>query len=86
MIGVNSSIYSPSGGSVGLGFAIPINRAARVVDDLLAHGAVRSPWIGVRLAAAAVEQSARRHRAGRRHRARHAGLAGRQRRASSRAT
>jgi serine protease Do len=49
VIGVNSSIFSPSGGSVGLGFAIPINRAARVVDDLLSHGALRSPWIGVRL-------------------------------------
>src|SRR4029078_7314997 len=34
VIGVNSSIFSPSGGSVGLGFAIPINRAVRVVDDL----------------------------------------------------
>jgi serine protease Do len=49
VIGVNSSIFSPSGGSVGLGFAIPINRAARVVDDLLTHGSLRSPWIGVRL-------------------------------------
>ena len=49
VIGVNSSIFSPSGGSVGLGFAIPINRAARVVDDLLSHGSLRSPWIGVRL-------------------------------------
>ena len=35
VIGVNSSIFSPSGGSVGLGFAIPINRVARVVDDLI---------------------------------------------------
>ncbi len=49
VVGVNSSIFSPSGGSVGLGFAIPINRAARVVDDLLSHGSIRSPWIGVRL-------------------------------------
>jgi len=49
VIGVNSSIYSTSGGSIGLGFAIPINRAARVVDDLLEHGAVRRPWIGVKL-------------------------------------
>ena len=49
VIGVNSSIYSPSGGSVGIGFAIPINRVRRVVDDLVAHGAVRRPWIGVRL-------------------------------------
>jgi serine protease Do len=44
---VNSSIYSPSGGSIGLGFAIPINRARRVTDDLLAHGVVRRPWVGL---------------------------------------
>ena len=49
VIGVNSSIYSPSGGSVGLGFAIPINRARRVADDLLTHGSVRRPWVGVKL-------------------------------------
>ena len=49
VVGVNSSIYSPSGGSIGLGFAIPINRARRVADDLLAHGAVRRPWVGVKL-------------------------------------
>jgi serine protease Do len=49
VIGVNSSIYTPTGGSVGLGFAIPINRVRRVAEDLLAHGAVRRPWIGVQL-------------------------------------
>ncbi|MFL5575353.1 MAG: trypsin-like peptidase domain-containing protein [Gemmatimonadaceae bacterium] len=49
VVGVNSSIYSPSGGSIGLGFAIPIDRAKRVTEDLLAHGAVRTPWIGVKL-------------------------------------
>ena len=49
VIGVNSSIYTPSGGSIGLGFAIPIDRAKRVTDDLLAHGTVRRPWIGVKL-------------------------------------
>jgi serine protease Do len=49
VIGVNSSIYSNSGGSVGLGFAIPINRVMRIVDDLLNHGAVRRPWVGVRM-------------------------------------
>lgn len=32
-----------------MGFAIPINRARRVVEDLLAHGTVRRPWIGVKL-------------------------------------
>jgi serine protease Do len=47
VIGVNSSIFSPSGGSIGIGFAIPINRARRVADDLLAHGVVRRPWIGI---------------------------------------
>jgi len=46
VIGVNSSIYTPSGGSVGIGFAIPINRAQRVANDLIEHGALRRPWIG----------------------------------------
>jgi serine protease Do len=49
VIGVNASIYSPSGGSVGLGFAIPINRAKRVAEDLVAHGRLRQPWIGVKV-------------------------------------
>ncbi|HZF68086.1 MAG TPA: trypsin-like peptidase domain-containing protein [Gemmatirosa sp.] len=51
VVGVNSSIYSPSGGSVGLGFAIPINRARRVAEDLLAHGEVRRPYVGLQLQA-----------------------------------
>ncbi|MGI9042754.1 MAG: trypsin-like peptidase domain-containing protein [Gemmatimonadaceae bacterium] len=49
VIGVNSSIYTPTGGSVGLGFAIPINRAKRVTEDLLAHGVIRRPWVGIKL-------------------------------------
>lgn len=49
VIGVNTSIYTPSGGSIGLGFAIPINRARRIVDDLLDHGSVRRPWIGEKI-------------------------------------
>lgn len=49
VIGVNSSIYSPTGSSVGLGFSIPIDRAKRVADDLIAHGKPRQPWIGVKL-------------------------------------
>jgi serine protease Do len=49
VIGVNSSIYSTSGGSIGIGFAIPIDRARRVAEDLLSHGRVRRPWIGVQL-------------------------------------
>ena len=51
VVGVNSSIYTPSGGSVGLGFAIPINRARRVAEDLLAHGVVRRAWVGLTLSA-----------------------------------
>jgi serine protease Do len=51
VIGVNSSIFSPSGGSVGLGFAIPINRVKRVTEDLLAHGTIRRPWVGVKVEA-----------------------------------
>ncbi len=49
VIGVNSSLYSPSGGNVGLGFAIPINRVRRVVEDLVEHGRVRRPYIGEKL-------------------------------------
>ena len=49
VIGVNSSIYSPSGGSVGIGFAIPINRVRHVVEDLVTHHSVRRPWIGARM-------------------------------------
>jgi serine protease Do len=43
---VNSSILSRSGGSEGLGFAIPINRVRRVVRDLVQDGHVRHAWIG----------------------------------------
>jgi serine protease Do len=46
VIGVNSSIYTPSQGSVGLGFAIPINRARLVAEDLIEHGKIRRPWLG----------------------------------------
>lgn len=49
VIGVNSSIFSPSGGSIGLGFAIPIDRARRVMEDLLAHGVIRRPWDGINI-------------------------------------
>ncbi|MDR2160131.1 MAG: trypsin-like peptidase domain-containing protein [Treponema sp.] len=41
MIGVNTMIYSPSGGSVGIGFAVPVNTAKRVVAELIRYGRVR---------------------------------------------
>lgn len=50
VIGVNSSILSSSGGSIGLGFAIPIERALRVADEILKHGSVRRAWTGIDVA------------------------------------
>jgi serine protease Do len=47
VIGINASIISRSGGSEGLGFAIPIDRALRIVDDLLRYGEIRRAWVGV---------------------------------------
>ncbi|MEO8089629.1 MAG: trypsin-like peptidase domain-containing protein [Gemmatimonadales bacterium] len=47
VVGVNSSIFSSSGGSVGLGFAIPIERAVRVTDEIIRHGSVRRAWVGL---------------------------------------
>lgn len=47
VVGINASIISRSGGSEGLGFAIPIDRALRIADDLLEHGEVRRAWVGL---------------------------------------
>ncbi len=49
VIGVNSSIFSRSGGSEGLGFAIPIDRALVVTAELLEFGRVRRPWAGMQV-------------------------------------
>lgn len=45
MIGINTMIYSTSGGSVGIGFAVPVNTAKRVVAELIQHGHVRRGWL-----------------------------------------
>jgi S1-C subfamily serine protease len=45
MIGLNTMIYSPSGGSVGIGFAVPVNTAIRVAKELITYGKVRRGWI-----------------------------------------
>ncbi|UCF97180.1 MAG: trypsin-like peptidase domain-containing protein [Spirochaetaceae bacterium] len=47
MIGVNTMIFSPSGGSVGIGFAVPVDTARRVVPDLLRYGKVQRGWIDI---------------------------------------
>ncbi|NJM52343.1 MAG: trypsin-like serine protease [Blastocatellia bacterium] len=49
MIGINSQILSPSGGSVGVGFAVPVNTAKRVVPQLIQFGEVKRPRIGANL-------------------------------------
>jgi S1-C subfamily serine protease len=46
LIGVNTAIYSPSGGSAGVGFAVPIDTVNRVVPQLIAHGRYVPPSIG----------------------------------------
>lgn len=47
MIGINTMIYSPSGGSVGIGFAVPVDSAARVVPELISYGEVKRGWINI---------------------------------------
>jgi len=47
VIGINSAIYTPSGTTAGIGFAIPINTARRVADDLISQGKVRQAILGV---------------------------------------
>ena len=49
VVGVNTAIFSPSGGSVGIGFAIPAEVAQRVVQDLETKGLVSRGWIGVQI-------------------------------------
>jgi S1-C subfamily serine protease len=50
LVGVNTAIYSPSGASAGIGFAIPVNTVKDVVPQLIAYGRVLRPIIGVELA------------------------------------
>jgi serine protease Do len=47
VIGVNTAIISPSGGSIGIGFAVPSNSAVQVVDQLKQFGGTRRGWLGV---------------------------------------
>ena len=47
VVGINTAIFSQSGGNIGIGFATPINLARAVVDQLRAHGKVTRGWLGV---------------------------------------
>ena len=49
VVGINTAILAPGGGNIGIGFAIPINMARRVMDQLIRYGAVRRGRIGVEI-------------------------------------
>ena len=49
VVGLNTMIFSPSGGSIGLGFAIPINRVRRVAEEIIQYGRRRDPWPGFKV-------------------------------------
>jgi S1-C subfamily serine protease len=47
LIGINTAIYSPSGASAGIGFAVPVDTVNRIVPELIAHGRVIRPVLGI---------------------------------------
>jgi serine protease Do len=49
VIGINTAIHSPTGGNVGIGFAIPANQAQRIIEDLRDDGKVERGWLGVHI-------------------------------------
>jgi serine protease Do len=64
VVGVNAFILSQSGGNIGLGFAIPIERAMRVAQDLRIRGRVRRGWIGLEIAEPAARTGSWRRQPG----------------------
>ncbi len=57
LVGINSDIFSPSGGSIGIGFAIPVSTAKAVLDQIVAHGRVIRGWLGAEYADVGALQS-----------------------------
>lgn len=49
IVGVNSAIFSPSGGSIGIGFAIPSSLAKNIIEQLRQNGKIRRGWLGVHI-------------------------------------
>jgi S1-C subfamily serine protease len=47
LIGINTMIISPSGGSVGIGFAVPVKTAKKIIEDIKTYGRVRKPQLGI---------------------------------------
>lgn len=57
VVGVNTAIYSPNGGNIGIGFAIPAREAQRVVSQLREHGGVTRGWLGVQIQPVSAEMA-----------------------------
>jgi serine protease Do len=51
VMGINTAIFSPSGGSVGIGFSVPSNTAKNVISQLIQYGETRRGWLGVKIQA-----------------------------------
>ena len=89
VVGVNTAIISPSGGSIGIGFAVPSNSAVAVIDQLRKYGETRRGWLGVRIQqvtddiAESLNIKPRARRAGRRRRRSRSGQARRHRSAAT---
>ena len=47
VIGINTLIFTPSGGSVGIGFAVPVNTVKKILPQLIARGRASHPWLGI---------------------------------------
>jgi len=58
LVGLNTAIFAPGGGNVGIGFAIPVNLVARLLDQILTYGEVRRGQLGVRVQTLGDELSA----------------------------
>jgi S1-C subfamily serine protease len=55
LVGINAAIYSRSGGSLGIGFAIPVSLARSVMEQIIQNGSVTRGWIGVEVQAITAE-------------------------------
>ena len=55
VIGINTAILSPSGGSIGIGFSVPAQLAVGVIDQLRKYGSTRRGWLGVQIQAVTIE-------------------------------
>ena len=66
VIGVNTAIFSPNGGNVGIGFAIPANVVTEIVTSLQIHGKVQRAWLGIQIqpVTPAIAESFNRNEAG----------------------